>query len=90
MKVRRTTKRLHTETWRPWQKELYVGVHESREWTPADDADPRGYKFRPVFVVPSPPVNQDNYVTPQTAIYLSQKSEVKPSIWERFKRWAAM
>lgn len=85
MRVRKTTKRLHTEDWRPWQHEEYIGCHEFRDWTPADDADPRGYKFRPCFFIPSPPVIQENYVTPQTGIYMSQKKEV--TVWQRLKKW---
>ncbi len=85
MKVRKTTKRMHTENWRPWQLEEYIGVHESREWTPAYDA--RGYQFHPVFVVQSPPVDQSRYPTPQLITRgLKQPKEV--TVWEKIKRWA--
>ncbi len=84
MRIRKSTKRLKTDTWRPWQLEEYVGVHETCEWVPADDA--RGYQFRPVFVVPSPPVDQSRYVTPQLAKYMPIQE--RGTIWERFKKWA--
>lgn len=88
MKVRKTTKRLKTDEWRPWQIEEYVGCHEVREWVPADDADPRGYQFRPCFLVQSPPVDQSRYRTPQLAMYMPIQEE-RRSIWERIKKWAA-
>lgn len=78
MRVRRSTKRLHYEDWRPWQKELYEGVHASIEWVPAYNA--RGYKFRPA----PPPVPVP---VPQVELRMEGGEHPKRlTIWAKIKR----
>lgn len=74
---------MKVDEWKEWQREAYIGLHDSFDLRPALDA--RGYQYIPAYATIRP-CSPFDMPAPQVEFWIPKK-QVKRTLWERFLDW---